>query len=149
MPHSADESQATQKAIAINSLVSTKSVQEQEPSTGSPKDSVPKAVARTPDVVPEAVDDRNSIYFNIGATQIDLEGQEKVKAHAARLKHDPDLDVTLIGYTDDLGSRSFNVAISEKRTEAVAKLLLSNGAKKNMPMNHFQFFLPNVMGSTR
>ena len=39
--------------------------------------------------------------------------------------------VTLIGLTDDQGSRSFNLVIAEQRIEAVAKILRAHGVLKS------------------
>ncbi len=43
----------------------------------------------------------------------------------------PKLIVTLTGLTDDSGSRSYNLLVAEKRTQAVAELLRAYGAAKN------------------
>ena len=77
------------------------------------------------------VEEENNIYFTFGATKIDLEGQRKLQAHASNLKQNSDLGVTLTGYTDNLGSRSYNQAIAERRTEEVRNVLRSYGVKKN------------------
>ena len=77
-----------------------------------------------------ALEEVNSIYFAKGATRIDPAGQNKLRQHAARLKENPAQVVTLAGYTDDLGSDSYNLAISDQRIEAVAKLLRTYGVPK-------------------
>lgn len=129
-PPNANEAQSAGRVIATISPPKSEPAEKEQLATEVASGSVPNTVAKTQGVAPEVVDDMNSIYFNIGATQIDPKGREKLRAHAARLKNDRDLDVTLIGYTDHLGSRSLNLAISEKRTDAVAALLISNGARK-------------------
>ncbi|KFB66510.1 MAG: Minor outer membrane protein Omp16 [Candidatus Accumulibacter vicinus] len=78
-----------------------------------------------------ALEEANSIYFAKGATRIDTAGQDKLRHHAVRLKANPAQVVTLAGYTDDLGSASYNLAIAERRIEAVAKLLRTYGVPKN------------------
>ncbi len=70
-----------------------------------------------------AVDDANSIFFGLGKTTVDAEGEARLRVHAQRLKDDPKLVVTLLGYTDDLGSRSYNLAIAEQRVNNVYQLL--------------------------
>lgn len=77
-----------------------------------------------------ALEEANSIYFAKGATRIDTAGQDKLRHHAVRLKANPAQVVTLAGYTDDLGSDSYNLAIAERRIEAVAKLLRTYGVPK-------------------
>lgn len=75
-------------------------------------------------------DDSDNVYFTFGATAVDPKGQEKLRAHALRLQEDPKLVVTLIGQTDNMGSRAYNVAITEKRIESVRALLRSYGVGK-------------------
>lgn len=76
------------------------------------------------------VPEENRIYFASGASRIDADGQRKLQQHGARLKEDAKRVVTLIGHTDHLGSRSYNIAIAEQRTTAVASQLLANGARR-------------------
>lgn len=73
------------------------------------------------------VNHENSIYFALGATSVDQDGEKKLREHAERLKDDPKLLVTLIGLTDNSGSRSLNLLIAEQRVDAVAKRLRSYG----------------------
>ena len=75
----------------------------------------------TKDTDSVALEAANSIYFARGATRIDPAGQDKLRHHAARLKENPAQVVTLAGYTDGLGSDSYNLAIADQRIEAVAK----------------------------
>lgn len=77
------------------------------------------------------IKDENSIYFALGAAQVDAAGEAKLRAHAEHLKANPTLDVVLTGHTDDRGSRSYNLAVSEQRTAAVARLLQSFGVAKS------------------
>jgi outer membrane protein OmpA-like peptidoglycan-associated protein len=77
------------------------------------------------------IKDENSIYFAFGATQVDAAGEAKLRAHAEHLKANPKLDVVLTGHTDDRGSRSYNLAVSDQRTLAVARLLQSSGIARS------------------
>jgi hypothetical protein len=49
-----------------------------------------------------AVDNENNVFFVLGSSGINAVGRKKVQDHARRLKADPKLEVTLVGYTDDL-----------------------------------------------
>lgn len=131
MPSDADVPQVTQTTTTTTPAPRVEATVAEQPAASIPIDTVSESLPSESEVTAETENDKNSIYFTVGSTQIDREGQEKLRAHASRLKNDPDLDVTLVGYTDSLGSRSFNLAISERRTEVVAKLLLSLGAKKH------------------
>ncbi|EXI81053.1 MAG: Minor outer membrane protein Omp16 [Candidatus Accumulibacter appositus] len=67
----------------------------------------------------------NNIYFSLGGVTVNRQERAKLQQHASYLKENPEKSVTLIGYTDDLGSRNYNVAIAEQRVAAVRKLLRS------------------------
>lgn len=77
-----------------------------------------------------AVDAENSLFFQRGMAEIDLAGRQKLRLHADRLKSNSKLQVTLIGSTDEQGSRSFNLAIAEKRVNAVYQQLRDFGVAK-------------------
>jgi outer membrane protein OmpA-like peptidoglycan-associated protein len=77
-----------------------------------------------------AVDDENSLFFPRGMAEIDLAGRQKLRLHAERLKSNSKLRVTLIGSTDEQGSRSFNLAIAENRVNAVYQQLRDFGVAK-------------------
>lgn len=77
--------------------------------------------------VEAAIDDRLSVYFSFGAARVAPDQLPKVDQLAQRLKADPKLIATLIGHTDDLGSSSYNLAIAERRVNAVFVLLRERG----------------------
>lgn len=83
-----------------------------------------------------AATSENSIYFKLGATEIDAEGLAKLARWAARLKENPKARLQLIGHTDNLGSRAYNVAISDQRVNNVVKVLKAQG----VPLAHIRKF---------
>ena len=74
-----------------------------------------------------AVIEADNIYFQLRSTTVDEAGELKLRAHAERLKQNPKERVTLIGHMDDLGSRNYNLAITEERLMAVSKQLRAYG----------------------
>lgn len=74
-----------------------------------------------------AVNNENSVFFARGSLVIDAADMAKLQQHAERLKADRKLRVRLVGYADDLGSPSYNLAISEKRVAEVHGLLRKYG----------------------
>ncbi|MBL8393484.1 MAG: OmpA family protein [Candidatus Accumulibacter sp.] len=98
-----------------------------------------------------ALEEANSIYFAKGATRIDPAGQDKLRIHAARLKENPAQVVTLAGYTDDLGSDSYNLAIADQRIEAVVKLLRTYGVPKKQihPLRRYSVGRAGSMAACR
>jgi peptidoglycan-associated lipoprotein len=76
---------------------------------------------------PLPVDRENNIYFELGSAEIDPASRETLRKLAARLKADGDAGLALIGHTDDLGSPEFNIALGQKRANAVAQALIALG----------------------
>ncbi len=66
-----------------------------------------------------AVDVPNSIFFARGSAEINAIGKVALRDHAERLKVDSKIRIVLLGYTDDLGSRAYNLAIADRRVNAV------------------------------
>lgn len=73
------------------------------------------------------VAEENNIIFALRSASVDDTGKGKLRQHAARLKDNRKARVLLVGHADDQGSRSYNLAITEERLMAVAKLLRSYG----------------------
>jgi len=82
------------------------------------------------DGLPTPIVEADNIYFGSGSTRVDAAGEQKLRAHASRLVANPKAVVTLIGLTDNQGSRSLNLAIAEQRIEAVARILRAHGVLK-------------------
>ena len=78
------------------------------------------------DVIPG----ENSIYFAFGRTEIDNSGAMLLRQNATRLKANPLQTVTLVAFTDNLGSRSLNLAIAEERINVVVSTLRSLGVPR-------------------
>ena len=61
----------------------------------------------------------NAMFFQRGSALLDDPALTVLRLHAERLRENSRLVVMLVGHTDHLGSRSFNLAIAERRTAAV------------------------------
>ncbi|MBV5337749.1 MAG: OmpA family protein [Deltaproteobacteria bacterium] len=73
---------------------------------------------------------QNSIYFSFGKSEIDNSGMKLLRQNATRLKENPLQTVTLAAFTDNLGSRSLNLAIAEERINIVVSTLRSLGVSR-------------------
>lgn len=97
-----------------------------EPTTAAQEKGERPASAAKAEAAPgesAGLDRENSVFFALASTVVDDAGREVLRRHAARLQSDPKLTVTLSGYTDDLGSREYNVALGQKRVDAVEQEL--------------------------
>ena len=65
----------------------------------------------------------NSIYFDYNQYTLKSDAQAVLQKDAAILTSTPKLNISLEGNTDDRGSREFNLALGQKRAEAVKKAL--------------------------
>jgi outer membrane protein OmpA-like peptidoglycan-associated protein len=75
----------------------------------------------------EAVAGENSVRFAFGKSKIDDMGMMILRRNAIRLRQKPCEIVTLVAFTEHLGSRSYNLAVAEERISTVAAALLALG----------------------
>ena len=68
------------------------------------------------------------IYFDYDKSVIDQDGQIIIEAHGDFLKRHPSRSVILEGHADSRGSDEYNIALGQRRADAVRDLLLTNGA---------------------
>ena len=67
------------------------------------------------------------IYFDYDSSEIRPEYADRIAAQARRLVASPGLRVRLEGHTDERGSREYNIALAERRAQAVRRALLLQG----------------------
>ena len=63
------------------------------------------------------------VYFDFDSYVIKPEFQSLLEAHARFLKANPSRKVVLEGHTDERGGREYNLALGQKRAEAVRRAL--------------------------
>lgn len=83
----------------------------------------PETPAKSADETLPTLDRQNSVYFALGSYALDRDAMAVIGRHAEKLNGDARLMVSLLGYTDDLGSREYNNALCLKRAQAVEKAL--------------------------
>lgn len=67
--------------------------------------------------------DKRRVYFAFDSSSIDDENRAIVEAHAAYLSANPQIKVVLEGHTDERGSREYNLALGERRAQAVERMM--------------------------
>jgi peptidoglycan-associated lipoprotein len=71
---------------------------------------------------------KTTIYFDFDSSEVKAEFAATIAAHGKRLAGDRGLKVRLEGNTDERGSAEYNVALGERRAQAVKRALLLQGA---------------------
>lgn len=71
------------------------------------------------------------VYFDFDRSDIRPEFNALIAAHARHLAGAPGTRVRLEGHTDERGSREYNIALGERRAQAVRRALLLQGARDN------------------
>ena len=66
---------------------------------------------------------KRSVYFDFDSYAVKGEYQSVLEAHAAYLKSHPQRHVLLQGNTDERGTTEYNLALGQKRAEAVRRAL--------------------------
>ena len=69
------------------------------------------------------------IYFDYDKSDIRSEFREIVNAHGRYLSDNPALKVRLEGHTDERGTREYNIALGERRANAVRSVLMVQGVR--------------------
>ncbi|MGC9456034.1 MAG: peptidoglycan-associated lipoprotein Pal [Halothiobacillaceae bacterium] len=67
------------------------------------------------------------IYFEFDSFAVRSEFRDLLREHARFLRDNPQRRVTVEGHTDERGSREYNIALGERRGNAVRDMLLING----------------------
>lgn len=71
--------------------------------------------------------DTKTIYFAFDDSSVPAAAFETLRAHANYLKGNSNAKVRLEGHADERGTREYNVALSERRAQAVDKFLRVQG----------------------
>jgi peptidoglycan-associated lipoprotein len=67
------------------------------------------------------------VYFDYDTAEIRPAGVELLRSHAGYIYQTPSARVTLEGHTDERGTRDYNLALGERRADAVQRFLVAEG----------------------
>jgi peptidoglycan-associated lipoprotein len=70
---------------------------------------------------------RKVVYFDYDTAEIQPEYTDLLRLHAGYLYQTPGASVTLEGHTDERGTRDYNLALGERRADAVQRFLVAEG----------------------
>ena len=84
-----------------------------------------------------AINDANSvlagriIYFDFDSSKVADDFVELVKHHGRYLSANSNASIRLEGHTDERGTREYNIALGDRRAQAVKRLLMFQGASSD------------------
>lgn len=113
---SADDKDATAKPSADSGKAATTPIAapaESKPETKTAKDAAAAL--------------KNVIYFDYDKSEIKAEFRDVVSAHAAFLAKNATSTVTIEGHCDERGTREYNIALGDRRANAVRQMLMLQG----------------------
>ena len=70
---------------------------------------------------------QRSVYFDLNEYTVQTKYQKQLSAHASFLKANPNQKVIIQGNTDDRGTTEYNLALGQRRSDAVRKSLALMG----------------------
>ena len=71
------------------------------------------------------------VYFDFDSSEITSQSASVLSQHASLLSSNPGAGVLIAGHTDERGSREYNMALGERRAQAVSSYLTAQGAASN------------------
>jgi len=91
---------------------------------------------------------KRSVYFDFDSYVVKSADQATLSAHANYLKANKNQKIIIQGNTDDLGTTEYNLALGQKRSEAVRKVLSLLGVSESqMEAVSFGKEKPKAMGT--
>ncbi|MCL7945748.1 peptidoglycan-associated lipoprotein Pal [Marinobacter sp. ATCH36] len=108
-----------------------------------------EAEARAERAEREAMRDITTFYFDFDTAEIKSEAREVLVAHARYLQSNPNQDVRIEGHADERGTKEYNLALGERRANAIERFLIVNGASRSQTETiSYGEEKPAVMGSS-
>jgi len=79
---------------------------------------------------PASILSKRNIYFEYDKFDVKEEYRPVVEAHAKYLRENPNARMLIQGSADERGSREYNVALGQRRSDNVKKVLMLLGARE-------------------
>lgn len=98
--------------------------------TSANTSATPSPVANADSSTPKAMDSRPTyrvVRFPFDSSTLDDANRKIVEDHARYLLSNPNAKILIEGHADERGSREYNLALGERRAQAVAKVLRVSG----------------------
>jgi peptidoglycan-associated lipoprotein len=79
---------------------------------------------------PASILSRRQVFFDYDRFDVKEEYRPLIEAHAKYLRENPSAKMMIQGNADERGSREYNVALGQKRSDSVKKMLVLLGARE-------------------
>jgi len=103
---------------------------EQKPSVSTVDVTKPGASGINPLKDPNNILSKRSIYFDFDKFDVKEEYRPVVEAHANYLRQNPGAKMLIQGNADERGSREYNVALGQRRSDSVKSMLKLLGVRE-------------------
>jgi peptidoglycan-associated lipoprotein len=80
---------------------------------------------------PNNILSKRSVYYELDKFDVKDEYRPLIEAHAKYLRENPSAKMLVQGNTDERGSREYNVALGQRRSDGVKKMLMLLGARES------------------
>ena len=78
---------------------------------------------------PNNILSKRSVYFDFDSVVVKEEFRPLIEAHARYLAQNRSTRMTVQGHTDERGSREYNIALGQRRADAVKRMMTLTGAQ--------------------
>jgi peptidoglycan-associated lipoprotein len=96
---------------------------------------------------PNSVLSKRSIYYDYDKSDIKPEFRPVIEAHAKYLRDHPGASITIQGNCDERGSHEYNIALGERRSQGVVKMMKLLGVpERQMEAVSFGEEKPKALG---
>ena len=79
---------------------------------------------------PNNILSKRSIYYDLDKYDVKEEYRALVEAHAKYLRENPNMRILVQGNTDERGSREYNLALGQRRSDGLKRMLTLLGAQE-------------------
>ena len=79
---------------------------------------------------PKSILSKRSVYFDYDSYEVKADYKDLMTAHAKFLANNRQFKMLIQGNTDERGSREYNLALGQKRSDAIKKMLTVLGARE-------------------
>lgn len=122
-----------QDGASVEDRSGAAAAQQQKPQTQSTGPTTtplePKGVSGNPLKDPSNILSKRSVYFELDSNIVKDEFKPLVSAHARYLQQNAGQKVTVQGNADERGSREYNLALGQRRADAVKQAMQLLGAR--------------------